>query len=183
MQTPLWRPVVLRHRGRGGIQESEERFAHRRTFGSWSRFGSWQRGVGGGCWGCAPGVSVDARQHPAALWSPSLQQRNIGPRLCWGSEMLIQTQILGIFLWLWVRTLLGLPWWLNGQESTCQCRRHGLDPWVGKIPLEKEMTAHSNILAWEIPLTEEPGGLKRWTQLSDLTTTTVYTESGISYAY
>ena len=109
MQTPLWRPVVLRHRGRGGIQESEEKFAHRRTFGSWSRFGSWQRGVGGGCWGCAPGVSVDARQHPAALWSPSLQQRNIGPRLCWGSEMLIQTQILGIFLWLWVRTLLGLP--------------------------------------------------------------------------
>ena len=58
-----------------------------------------------------------------------------------------------------------------------------MDPWVGKIPLEKEMTAHSNILAWEIPLTEEPGGLKRWTQLSDLTTTTVYTESGISYAY
>ena len=34
-----------------------------------------------------------------------------------------------------------------------------MDPWVGKIPLEKEMTAHSNILAWEIPLTEEPGGL------------------------
>jgi len=26
-------------------------------------------------------------------------------------------------------------------------------------PLEKEMTTHSNILAWEIPWTEEPGGL------------------------
>ena len=27
-------------------------------------------------------------------------------------------------------------------------------------PLEKEMAAHSNILAWEIPWTEEPGGLQ-----------------------
>ena len=27
-------------------------------------------------------------------------------------------------------------------------------------PLEEEMAAHSNILAWEIPCTEEPGGLQ-----------------------
>ena len=39
-------------------------------------------------------------------------------------------------------------------------------------PLEKEMATHSSILAWEIPRTEEPGGLqtmgsqKSWTQLS-----------------
>ena len=26
-------------------------------------------------------------------------------------------------------------------------------------PLEKEMTAHSSILAWEVPWTEDPGGL------------------------
>ena len=26
--------------------------------------------------------------------------------------------------------------------------------------LEKEMATHSNILAWEIPWTEEPGGLQ-----------------------
>ena len=35
-----------------------------------------------------------------------------------------------------------------------------------EYPLEKEMATHSNILAWEIPWTEEPGrlqpmGLKR----------------------
>ena len=36
-------------------------------------------------------------------------------------------------------------------------------------PLEKEMATHSSILAWEIPWTEEPGGLqsmwspKSWT--------------------
>ena len=27
-------------------------------------------------------------------------------------------------------------------------------------PLEKEMETHSSILAWEIPWTEEPGGLQ-----------------------
>ena len=42
----------------------------------------------------------------------------------------------------------------------CQCRRRGFDPWVVKIPLEKEMATHSSILAWEIPQTEEPGGLQ-----------------------
>ena len=40
-------------------------------------------------------------------------------------------------------------------------------------PLEKEMTAQSNMLAWKIPWTEEPGGLqsmgsqKSWTRLID----------------
>ena len=36
-------------------------------------------------------------------------------------------------------------------------------------PLEKEMATHSSVLAWEIPWTEEPGGLesKNQTPLSD----------------
>ena len=32
---------------------------------------------------------------------------------------------------------MGLPRWLSGKESACQCsrlRRRGFDPWVGKIP-------------------------------------------------
>ena len=34
-----------------------------------------------------------------------------------------------------------------------------------KDPLEKEMAAHSSILAWRIPWTEEPAGLQfRWSQ-------------------
>ena len=45
-----------------------------------------------------------------------------------------------------------------------------------KDPLEKEMTTHSSILAWEIPGTEEHGGLqsmesqKSQIQLSNYTT-------------
>ena len=31
---------------------------------------------------------------------------------------------------------------------------------VREDPLEKEMATHSNILAWEIPWTEAPGGLQ-----------------------
>ena len=46
------------------------------------------------------------------------------------------------------------------KESTCQYRRFGFDPWVGKTPVEKEMATHSSFLAWEIPWTEEPGGLQ-----------------------
>ena len=30
----------------------------------------------------------------------------------------------------------------------------------GEDPLEKEMATYSSILAWEIPWTEEPGGLQ-----------------------
>ena len=30
-----------------------------------------------------------------------------------------------------------------------------------KNPLEEELATHSRILAWEIPWTEEPGGLQR----------------------
>ena len=58
-----------------------------------------------------------------------------------------------------------------------------LETWVQSLgwenPLEKEMATHSSILAWEIPWTEEPGGLqsmgwqKSWTQLSNQTTISV----------
>ena len=64
----------------------------------------------------------------------------------------------------------GLPRWLSGKESACQYRRHEFDPWVGKDPLEKEMETHSNILACEIPWTEESGELRsRGSQASDTT--------------
>ena len=34
--------------------------------------------------------------------------------------------------------MMGLPWWLKGKESACQCRRHGFHPWIGKIPWRRK---------------------------------------------
>ena len=49
--------------------------------------------------------------------------------------------------------------WLSGKESAAvqetQARSLGQED-----PLEKGMAAHSRILAWEIPWTEEPGRLQ-----------------------
>ena len=55
---------------------------------------------------------------------------------------------------------IGLPGWLSGKESACQRRRRGFDPWGREDPLEEEMATHSSSLAWEIPWTEELGGLQ-----------------------
>ena len=45
------------------------------------------------------------------------------------------------------------------QRINLQRRRRGSDLRIRKDPLEKKMATHSRILAWEIPWTEEPGGL------------------------
>ena len=37
--------------------------------------------------------------------------------------------------------IYGLPWWLSGKESACQCKRLkrlGFDLWVGKIPWRRK---------------------------------------------
>ena len=68
-----------------------------------------------------------------------------------------------------------LPSWLNGKESSSQCKDLGSIPGLG-------METHSSILAWENPWTEEAGGLqsmesqKSQTQLSDQTTREKKTE-------
>ena len=53
----------------------------------------------------------------------------------------------------------GLSWWLSGEEAACSAGGIGLIPGQ-EGPLEKEMAAHSSVLAGEIPWTEEPGGLQ-----------------------
>ena len=54
------------------------------------------------------------------------------------------------------------PGGTSGKEPACQCRRrkrHSSIPGSGRSP-EKELATHSSILAWRIPLTEEPGRLQ-----------------------
>ena len=50
----------------------------------------------------------------------------------------------------------------SGKEPACQCRRHKRhkSDLGGEDPLEEGMAAHSSILAWRIPRTEESGGLQ-----------------------
>ena len=53
----------------------------------------------------------------------------------------------------------GVPWWLSYKESTCNAGDPGSIPGL-EDPLEEEMATHCSILAWEIPWTEETGGLE-----------------------
>ena len=52
----------------------------------------------------------------------------------------------------------GLPWWCK-QWSLPAVQQTWVWSLGQKDPLEKEITTHSNITAWQIPWTEEPGGL------------------------
>ena len=52
--------------------------------------------------------------------------------------ILMCPQILMPRIKMMVKKLRGLPWWLSGKESACQLRRHGFDPWVGKIPWRRK---------------------------------------------
>ena len=47
----------------------------------------------------------------------------------------------------------------NLPANSGDARGAGLNPGSGRS-LEKEMTTHSSILAWEVPWTEEPGRLQ-----------------------
>ena len=53
-----------------------------------------------------------------------------------------------------------LPRRLTEKQSACQCRRHKFEPWVGKILWRRKWQPNSSTLTWEIPWTEEPGGLQ-----------------------
>ena len=48
------------------------------------------------------------------------------------------------------------PRWFSDKESAFPAG-NAVRSMGWEIPLEKEMPTHSNILAWEIPWTEEPG--------------------------
>ena len=61
--------------------------------------------------------------------------------------------------WENVTTSWGLPGGLDGKESACSAG--DLVQSLGQEdPLEKGMAAHSSVLTWRIPGTEEPGGLQ-----------------------
>ena len=70
-------------------------------------------------------------------------------------------------------TIMRFLRWLSIKECPCQgrrCRRHGFDPWLGKIPWKRKWHLTAVFFpAWEIPWTEEPGQLQsmklQWSQI------------------
>ena len=53
--------------------------------------------------------------------------------------------------------LTQLPWWLHGNLSANAADRRSMGQ---EDSLEKKVTIHSSILAWEIPWTEQQGSLQ-----------------------
>ena len=49
---------------------------------------------------------------------------------------------------------------VKNSPAVWQTQEIGVQTLSWEDPLEKEMATHSSILAWEIPWTEEPGGLQ-----------------------
>ena len=57
-------------------------------------------------------------------------------------------------------SIWSFPGGSDGKASSCNAEDLAFNPWVGKIPLQKEMVAHSSTLAWKIPWMKEPGRLQ-----------------------
>ena len=53
-----------------------------------------------------------------------------------------------------------LPRIISGKKNLPANQKLLVQSLGGEDPLEKEMATYSSILAWEIPQTEEPGGLQ-----------------------
>ena len=85
--------------------------------------------------------------------------------------------------------LEGLPWWLSGKESACQCKRCKRG-WVQSLhwedPLEKVMATYPSTLAWEIPqrslASHSPWGYKE-SDKTELLTLSLFILLLLSYTF
>jgi len=56
----------------------------------------------------------------------------------------------------------GLPRWLSGKESVCQCRRCRFSPWVGNIPWSKKWLPTPVFLPGKFPGQRSLAGYRPW---------------------
>ena len=47
--------------------------------------------------------------------------------------LLLNSQLYSIDSFVCPYTSIGLPWWLSGKKSACQCRRLNFNLWVRKV--------------------------------------------------
>ena len=91
--------------------------------------------------GRCPGGDLDNTLQYSCLENPH-RQRSLAGYSPWGCKesysvydrvtkhTLIPSSLISVKTYL----IIGLPWWLSGEESICQCRRRRFDPWCRKIP-------------------------------------------------
>ena len=107
------------------------------------------------------------------IWnlSATIIQRNCGRNVGWRIRLL-HPHLVGYCLWghkeldtterfHFTSPRSGLSQWLSGKGSICNAGDVGdlVQSLVGKIPWREGMATLSSILTWELPWTEEPGGL------------------------
>ena len=73
-----------------------------------------------------------------STFSPFIFQEVMGPDASVLIFWMLRFFLLLLLLLVKLMFISGLPWWLNGKESACQCRRRGFYPWVGKIPWRRK---------------------------------------------
>ena len=95
------------------------------------------------------------------VWPHSLPFGSIGcPRLISVSTIFAEMSWSGILLL--AAKCPGIPWFLGflGGSVVKNLPANAGDTRDSNLIPEEEMTSYSNILAWKIPQTEEPGGLQ-----------------------
>ena len=94
-------------------------------------------------------------------WTPGVGDGQGGLPCCdsWGRKESDTTELLNWTDW---RMCMGLPWWLSRKESTCQCRRHGFNPWVGKIPGRRKWQPTPVLLPWNSHGVKSLAGYSPW---------------------
>ena len=115
--------------------------------------------------GGSPGLQLPAEPG----WAPGVR-RAASPQVCSAEPEGAHRRF-----WPGTRCLVYFPRGSVVKESTCNAGDAVLIPGSGRYPLAEGMAAHSSILAWRIPWTEEPGGLQSmrsqsWTRLKQLST-------------
>ena len=74
-----------------------------------------------------------------------------------GDRAMVFVAVLVLIVMVAAVMVVGFPSGSDGKESDCNVETR-VQSLGWEDPLEKGMATHSNILAWRIPWTEEPGG-------------------------
>ena len=105
---------------------------------------------------CQQNFTIVLYQDPSQVASSRRMQKP--PNWCpYSKHLTLKYYVFKIWIKIKGPYARGLPWWLSGKESTCQCMRQGFDLQVRKFTWRSKW--QPNILAWE-GKKKEAGGLQ-----------------------